>query len=181
MAARGGPPSAETVGASDRSRGLNVDTSRGYHEPMADARAQLDVQLIDGPLPPPRPAPAAGGGVCTFEGVTRPEIHPTHGPLEGLDYEAYRPMALRMMQELASEAAGRWPCHSIIVHHSTGLVPVGVRSVYISVDCDHRSDAFAACRWLIDTLKERIPIWKRERWRNGSTWVEGEPVVAGTP
>lgn len=161
------------------SRELNVDTQRGYHEPMEDAHERFDVQLTDGPVPDARIARAAGGGICTFEGVTRPESHPEHGPLRSLEYEAYRPMAQRMMAELATAAADRWPCHSIVIHHSIGEVPVGERSVFIGVDCDHRADAFEACRWLIDTLKERVPIWKRERWEDGSTWVEGERIATG--
>ena len=148
---------------------------------MPDAREPMDVQLIDGPLDPISTFPARGGGVCTFEGVTRPENHAVHGPLQWLEYEAYQPMARRMMRELASEALTRWPCHGITIHHSIGKVPVGHRSVFIAVDCDHRSDAFEACRWLIDTLKERIPIWKREQWDGGSTWVPGEPIANGAP
>ena len=179
MAARGGNPKAETVGANSMSRASNMDTQRGYHEDMKDALREFDVQLADGPLSVLPPPPAAGGGICTFTGVTRPESHPEHGPLRSLEYEAYRPMARRMMVELASSAADRWPCHRIILHHSVGTVRVGERSVFIGVDCDHRSDAFEACRWLIDTLKERLPIWKREHWEGGSTWVEGECVAAG--
>lgn len=147
---------------------------------MTDVGTHIDVQLVDGPLPPAEAAPSRGGGLCTFTGITRPELHAEHGQLQSLDYDAYRPMAKRTMETLAAEASGRWPCHRIVMHHAVGDVPVGTASVFISVDSDHRADAFAACRWLIDTLKEQVPIWKRERWADGTTWVEGAPVAPGT-
>ncbi|MDG2201289.1 MAG: molybdenum cofactor biosynthesis protein MoaE [Phycisphaerales bacterium] len=144
---------------------------------MADDAHIIDVQLVDGPLPPDRTPPAEGGGACSFIGRTRPEQHPRHGRLRALDYEGYRPLALRTMRNLADTAAQRWSCHRVDLHHSMGIVAVGETSVHVHVACDHRDNAFAACRWLIDTLKQQVPIWKREQWTDGTTWVDGVPVT----
>ncbi|HRX84584.1 MAG TPA: molybdenum cofactor biosynthesis protein MoaE [Phycisphaerae bacterium] len=123
-------------------------------------------------------APAdARGGVCIFEGCTRSERHPEHGSLLRLDYEAYDDMALRQMNALADEAHQRWPLGAIALIHRTGSVAVGEPSVLIGVASAHRAEAFAACRWLIDTLKRDVTIWKREVWSDGaSTW--SDPTAA---
>ncbi len=92
---------------------------------------------------------------------------------ERLVYEAYEPMALAELQRLADEAAGRWPVCRVVLAHRLGEVPVGEAAVFVGVACAHRAEAFDACRWLIDTLKEDVPIWKRETLADGSqTWVE---------
>lgn len=115
----------------------------------------------------------AFGGVATFEGVTRLERDAEHGDLVRLEYEAYRGMAVKQMRKLAAEARSRWPVGRLAVVHRVGEVPCGEASVVIAVACGHRDEAFEACRWLIDTLKTEVPIWKREVWRDGaSSWVD---------
>lgn len=115
------------------------------------------------------------GGIVTFEGATRAETHPEHGPLDHLHYEAYEEMALRQLTQLAESARTRWSAGRIAIVHRLGVVPPGEASVHIAVACGHRAEAFAAARWIIDTLKQDVPIWKKDVYADGSTrWVEGE-------
>lgn len=115
----------------------------------------------------------AFGGVVTFEGVTRFERHPKHGDLARLEYETYGAMALKQMQKLADQVRSRWAGGRLAMVHRIGSVACGEPSVVIAVASVHRAEAFAACRWLIDTLKTEVPIWKREIWEDGaSSWVD---------
>jgi molybdopterin synthase catalytic subunit len=110
------------------------------------------------------------GAVVLFLGTTR-EL--THGrQTVALDYEAYHEMAERRLRELEVEARRRWPVIECIVVHRLGRVPPTEASVAIAVSTPHRGDAFAAGQWLIDSLKQDVPIWKREQWADGATeWV----------
>jgi molybdopterin synthase catalytic subunit len=113
------------------------------------------------------------GGIVTFEGTTREETHAEHGALARLEYEAYEEMAFKQMHVLVERARQRWPVGQVAVVHRLGSVAPGEVSVMIAVACPHRAAAFEACRWLIDTLKTEVPIWKREIWADGaSTWVD---------
>lgn len=117
-------------------------------------------------------APQAGG-IDVFLGTTRAEKNADGKSLAALDYEAYVAMAVKQLHDLAARARQKWPDISrIVLLHRTGRVEVGKPSVVIAVATPHRADAFAACRWLIDTLKAEAAIWKREIWDDGSgTWV----------
>lgn len=116
----------------------------------------------------------AAGGIDVFLGTTRGERNADGRDLVALDYEAYPEMALSQMRDLAARARQRWPVAKLAVVHRVGRVPVGEASVLIAVSCPHRAEAFDACRWLIDTLKAEVPIWKKEIWSDGSgRWVEG--------
>jgi molybdopterin synthase catalytic subunit len=110
------------------------------------------------------------GAVVLFLGTTR-EL--TSGrQTVALDYEAYHEMAERRLRELEAEARRRWPVIECIVVHRLGRVPLTEVSVAIAVSTPHRGDAFAAGQWLIDSLKQDVPIWKREQWADGSMeWV----------
>ncbi|HEX2475299.1 MAG TPA: molybdenum cofactor biosynthesis protein MoaE [Lacipirellulaceae bacterium] len=110
------------------------------------------------------------GAIVLFLGTTR-EL--TGGrQTVALDYEAYDEMARRKLAELEAEARRRWPVIECIVVHRLGRVPPAEASVAIAVSTPHRSDAFAAGQWLIDSLKRDVPIWKREQWADGTTeWV----------
>jgi molybdopterin synthase catalytic subunit len=113
------------------------------------------------------------GGTCAFVGTTRAQRNAAGLDLAALDYEAYREMALQQMHDLAHRARDHWPVAKIALLHRTGRVEVGHASVVIAVACPHRAEAFAACRWLIDTLKTEAPIWKRQIWSDGTArWVE---------
>jgi molybdopterin synthase catalytic subunit len=116
----------------------------------------------------------AAGGIDIFLGTTRAETSPNGKALLALDYEAYPQMALEQMRELARQARALWPVLKLALLHRTGRVEIGEPSVLIAVSTPHRAEAFAACRWLIDTLKAQVPLWKKEVWADGSTsWVEG--------
>lgn len=120
---------------------------------------------------------SAAGGIAIFLGTTRSEDSPTGTPLAALDYEAYPEMALAQMKNLATEARTRWPILKLALLHRAGRVALGEASVIIAVSTPHRAQAFDACRWLINTLKSTVAVWKKEVWADGSTsWVEGTPV-----
>jgi molybdopterin synthase catalytic subunit len=108
----------------------------------------------------------ASGGINVFVGTTR--NHARGRDVDLLEYEAYEPMALRMMQRIVEDARGRWPLHAVAVVHRLGRVEVGEVSVAIAVSSAHRNEAFEACRFLIDELKRVVPIWKREYFSDGS-------------
>ena len=118
-------------------------------------------------------SPAGSGAQCAFLGITRPEQHPEHGDLICLEYEAHATMAQQELESIAGIAAERWSLLSVRLHHALGQVPVGQASVVIQVHSRHRAESFEACRWLIDELKSRVPIWKRECWQRGSSWKNG--------
>lgn len=110
------------------------------------------------------------GAVCTFLGTVREMTGDRR--TASLDYEAYPEMAAKKMAELEAEARRRWPIQEVAVVHRVGHLGLGEVSVVVAVSCPHRDQAFEACRWLIDTLKEIVPIWKKEVWANGSEeWV----------
>ncbi|MEM9418157.1 MAG: molybdenum cofactor biosynthesis protein MoaE [Planctomycetota bacterium] len=124
------------------------------------------------------PTDPACGGECVFLGRTRGETHPDHGELLRLDYEAYAPMVEKLLDQLARDIAESHGCHAVRVVHAIGPVAIGEASVVIQTLTGHRAEAFAACREAIDRLKAELPIWKREIWENGQTFVEGSPVSA---
>jgi molybdopterin synthase catalytic subunit len=115
----------------------------------------------------------ADGAVCVFDGIVRDNsrgrktLH--------LDYEAYREMALEQMRGLAAEAVTKFGVREVALVHRLGRLVVGETSVLIVVASAHRGAAFDACRWLIDTLKKTVPIWKKEQFVDGALWADGEP------
>ena len=116
------------------------------------------------------------GAVCVFDGIVR---NNTRGrETLYLDYEAYREMALTQMQALAAEALTKFDVRDIALLHRLGRLHVGETSVLIVVASAHRGAAFDACRWLIDTLKQQVPIWKKETFIDGAIWADGEPFPA---
>jgi molybdopterin synthase catalytic subunit len=120
------------------------------------------------------------GAVCTFLGTVRELTGDRR--TASLEYEAYPDMALKKMAELEAEARRRWPIIDVAVVHRVGLLDLGEVSVVVAVSSPHRQQAFEACQWLIDTLKDVVPIWKKELWADGSEeWVHPgiEPSVDG--
>ncbi len=114
----------------------------------------------------------AAGGIDVFLGTTRAETSVDGRQLLALDYDAYPEMAVAQLQRLVTTAREKWPVTRAAVLHRLGRVAVGEPSVVIAVSTPHRGDAFAACRFLIDQLKVDVPIWKQERWDDGTgTWV----------
>jgi len=119
------------------------------------------------------------GASLVFEGIVRNQ---TRGrKTVYLDYEAYEQMALREMESLAAQALGQFPIRDVAIVHRLGRLEIGETSVLIAVASAHRGAAFDACRWLIDTLKTRVPIWKKEYFEDGAVWADGEPFPAEIP
>ncbi len=113
------------------------------------------------------------GGVDVFIGTVR---HATRGrPVLRLEFEAYEGMALREMRKIAEAAQSKWPLHALVLHHRTGVLEPGEVAVVIAVSAAHRDAAFAACRLVIDTLKQTVPIWKKEVFEDGEVWVAAHP------
>jgi molybdopterin synthase catalytic subunit len=113
---------------------------------------------------------AAAGAVVLFLGATREMTGGRH--TDSLDYECYPEMAQRKLADLEAEARRRWPIQQCCLVHRLGHLQPGEVSVAVAVSTPHRSDAFEAGRWLIDTIKTEVPIWKRENWSDGhSDWV----------
>jgi molybdopterin synthase catalytic subunit len=112
------------------------------------------------------------GAVCVFDGIVRDN---TRGRKTlYLDYEAYREMALEQMRGLAAEAVTKFGVRDVALVHRLGRLQVGETSVLVVVASAHRGAAFEACRWLIDTLKKTVPIWKKEQFVDGAVWADGE-------
>jgi molybdopterin synthase catalytic subunit len=118
---------------------------------------------------------AAGpdGAIVTFAGIVRDNSRGRRTLY--LDYEAYEDMALGQMRDLAAKAIADHGVRDVILIHRLGRLEIGETSVFIAVASPHRAQAFAASRWLIDTLKRTVPIWKKEHFEDGSVWADGEP------
>ena len=113
------------------------------------------------------------GGIDVFVGTVRNE---TRGrSVIRLEFEAYEKMAISEMEKIGVEVMQRWSLHKVLIHHRTGVLLVGEVPVIIAVSAAHRADAFEACRFVIDTLKERVPIWKKEVFEDGEHWVAAHP------
>jgi molybdopterin synthase catalytic subunit len=113
---------------------------------------------------------ARAGAVCTFLGTVR-EVTGDRRTV-ALSYEAYPEMATKKLTAIEEEARRRWPIIELALVHRVGALDLGEVSVVVAVSCPHRHQAFEACRWLIDTLKEVVPIWKKETWEDGKEeWV----------
>jgi MoaE-MoaD fusion protein len=113
------------------------------------------------------------GAVVIFDGIVR--NHSRGRATQYLDYDAYEEMALKQMQSLADEALRKFPVRNVAIVHRLGRLEIGESSVLIAVFSAHRAAAFEACRWLIDTLKKTVPIWKKEFFADGAVWADGEP------
>lgn len=135
--------------------------------------------LLDRPIPVAdwraRVAHPAAGGVVIFEGVVRD--HHRGVAVAALEYTAHAALARRQGADVLAAAAARWPLRACAAAHRTGRLAVGDLAVWVGVAADHRQEAFAACAWIIDALKRRLPIWKRE-WRpdGAAVWVDGVPL-----
>src|ERR1700761_6873856 len=136
----------------------------------------MRIEITDGVIPAAEIAQeikaGSDGAVCVFDGIVRDNsrgrktLH--------LDYEAYREMALEQMRALAAEAVTKFGVRDVALVHRLGRLVVGETSVLVVVASAHRGAAFEACRWLIDTLKRTVPIWKKEYFEDGAIWADGE-------
>jgi molybdopterin synthase catalytic subunit/molybdopterin converting factor small subunit len=137
-------------------------------------REKIDTQGVLAQLKQP-----ADGAAVVFEGVVRDNTRSRRTLY--LDYEAYEEMALRQLEALAEQALQQFPIRDVAVVHRLGRLEIGETSVLIVVASAHRAAAFDACRWLIDTLKRTVPIWKKEHFENGAVWADGEPFPDAIP
>ena len=113
------------------------------------------------------------GGIDIFIGTVR---NATKGkPVVRLEFEAYEPMAKAEMEKITKQASEKWPVQKILIHHRVGVLDVGEVPVIIAVSAAHRAAAFDACRFIIDTLKQTVPIWKKEIFSDGEIWVAAHP------
>src|ERR1700730_11179887 len=112
------------------------------------------------------------GAMVIFDGFVRD--HSKNRRTLYLKYEAYEPMALAKIQEIAAQLHNQFPIHRVVMVHRLGRLEIGETSVYIAVSAAHRAAAFDACRDAIDTLKCTVPIWKKEYFEDGSVWADGE-------
>jgi len=178
-----------------------LSINQEYAPPHSALRDQDEVALlppVSGGAPEAKPARAAvvretintkhivdaikrpeDGAVAVFEGIVRD--HTRGRRTLYLDYEAYEPMALRKMEDLAAEALGKFAIREVALVHRLGRLEIGETSVLIVVASGHRAAAFDACRWLIDTLKKTVPIWKKEYFEDGAVWADGDPFPAEIP
>ena len=147
---------------------FNRRINNGYSSPprfslKTISKMNRDVALTRDPLDETRLNAARfmrpdSGAACLFLGVVRGSE--AGAGIAGIDYEAFEAMALRQFGLILDEAGRQWPIHSVRVVHRTGFVETGAPSLWIEVVASHRSEAFAACQWIIDKMKEKVPIWK---------------------
>ena len=120
---------------------------------------------------------AERGGTCSFLGTVR-----TDDDVTAIDYSAYEAMAVEEIERILGEARARWPESRVTLQHRLGLIPTGEASIAIAAAAPHRDEAFAACRFVIDEVKKRLPIWKKEIRADGSmTWVDPSASSPPTP
>lgn len=115
------------------------------------------------------------GGTCVFVGTVR-----TDGDVTGIDYSAYEEMAFDEIARILAQAGEQWPETRVMLQHRLGFIPAGEASIAVAAAAPHRDQAFAACRFVIEEAKRRLPIWKKETHADGTaTWVDpsGNPVA----
>ncbi len=137
----------------------------------------IDIQLLEHPLSPQACIDYVSndnaGGISVFIGTVRNQ---TKGkPVIRLEFEVYRPMAISEMRKIAERAAGQWPVEKMSIHHRIGALNIQEIAVIIAAATPHRRAAFEACQFAIDTLKETVPIWKKEIFKDGEVWVAAHP------
>ena len=131
------------------------------------------ILVTEGPLDPgeltDRVRTGSSGAVVTFLGTTRD--HNAGRRVTMLEYEAYRPMADKMLAQVASEMIERWELGGVAIGHRIGRVDIGEISLVVATSAPHRQDAFQACQYAIDRIKQIVPIWKKEHFEGGEVWI----------
>jgi MoaE-MoaD fusion protein len=135
---------------------------------IAIVREEIDTASVLAKIKQPE-----DGAVVVFEGIVR--NHTRDRRTLFLEYEAYEAMALQQLKSLAEQAHSQFAIREVAIVHRLGRLEIGETSVLIVVASAHRAAAFEACRWLIDTLKRTVPIWKKEHFEDGAVWADGEP------
>ena len=117
------------------------------------------------------------GATALFVGTVR--RGPEDGPVDGIDYSAYESMVEAEWNRILAEALTRWPVGRFAAQHRVGRLAVGEASIGVAVSMPHRAEAFAACQWIVDTAKARLPVWKKERFADGrAAWREDSSGAA---
>ena len=137
----------------------------------------IEIKLLERPLQAQEcidfVASPSAGGIDVFVGTVRDN---TKGrKVMHLEFEAYKPMAISEMQKIAEQAKAQWPVEKITIHHRVGNLKIGEIAVIIAVSTPHRKASFEACQYAIDTLKQTVPIWKKEIFEDGEVWVAAHP------
>jgi molybdopterin synthase catalytic subunit len=144
---------------------------------MPQVLNNIDVKILSAPLFSAEAelfvADDDSGGIVSFIGTVR--RHTAGKAVLRLEFEAFETMALKEMTRIAEEILAGWPARKIAIHHRTGTLEIGEIAVVIAVSAEHRQAAFEACRYAIDTLKQTVPIWKREVFADGAVWVAAHP------
>ena len=141
--------------------------------PLLSAHCRLQREPIDSAAMLAQIKAGEDGAACLFDGIVR--NHTRNWATLYLEYDSYPAMAIVQMEKLATEALSRFAVRDVRIAHRVGRLEIGESSVLIVVASAHRAAAFEACRWLIDTLKRTVPIWKKEFFADGASWAAGEP------
>ena len=123
------------------------------------------------------------GAIGVFVGTVRSSAaapEHTETPVVRLEYEAHPTLAAERMRAIAEDAAGKWPLERVGAWHRTGACELGEPTVVVACGSPHRADALEACRWMIDEIKATVPIWKREVYADGSSWIGAEAASRGS-
>ena len=147
---------------------------------MSDRRVVITAEPLDVGAITALVEKPENGGVVTFQGTTRND---TDGrPVLFLEYEAYPEMAEKTLRQVVAEVGERWNVPDLAVAHRIGRLEIGEASLVVAVAAPHRAEAFAACAYVVDRIKEFVPIWKKEHFQDGSVWVGlGEDVHEEVP
>jgi molybdopterin synthase catalytic subunit len=153
----------------DRGRALADGDEVGLIPPVSGGAFELHADEVSLDAVVREVATPEAGAIATFTGTVRNNARGRN--VEYLEYEAYEGMAERMMAELAESLKAKYDIREVAIHHRTGRVEIGQPSVVIAISGAHRGDALAACKEAIDTLKETVPLWKKEVYEGGEEWI----------
>ncbi|KAL3691589.1 hypothetical protein R1sor_005240 [Riccia sorocarpa] len=173
MGVLGGQSSPVTVDLGFRKKvmeGQAVEKMKAQDDVLEIVDTKIDMaKYVDAVRDP------GAGAISTFIGTTRDTFQ--NKEVIQLQYEAYKPMAILELKKICTSARSKWSLIGIAIAHRLGTVPIGEESVFIAVSSVHRKDSLDACQFLIDELKARVPIWKKEVYSNGEVWKENVEFV----
>jgi molybdopterin synthase catalytic subunit len=138
---------------------------------LRSPRFQVTADSLDAAAVAAAVAGPTTGAVATFVGLVRD--HNAGRRVLWLDYEAFAPLAVKSFERIATEVAAQWPSVDLAIHHRTGRLAIGDASIVIGAASPHRAEAFSACRYAIERVKQIAPIWKHEHFEGGQVWIEG--------
>jgi molybdopterin synthase catalytic subunit len=170
------PPVSGGSPASPGAEGRNNDNGDSKGEDKSQSKNKSDASIVREPIATEAVLAALkrpeDGAAVVFEGIVRDNTRGRRTLY--LDYEAYEAMAQKQLESLAAQVLERFAVRAVSIVHRLGRLEIGETSVLIVVASAHRGAAFEACRWIIDTLKKTVPIWKKEYFQDGAVWADGE-------